>query len=41
MLRARGLIGADPNSGTTQFFFNLVDNRGLDFVGSPSGLSWG
>jgi peptidyl-prolyl cis-trans isomerase A (cyclophilin A) len=33
--------GADPNSGTSQFFFNLVDNRRLDFVGSQSGLTWG
>jgi peptidyl-prolyl cis-trans isomerase A (cyclophilin A) len=33
--------GADPNSGTAQFFFNLVDNRRLDFVGSQSGLTWG
>jgi peptidyl-prolyl cis-trans isomerase A (cyclophilin A) len=33
--------GADPNSGTSQFFFNLVDNRRLDYVGSQSGLTWG
>lgn len=33
--------GADPNSGTSQFFFNLVDNRRLDFAGSQSGLTWG
>ena len=33
--------GADPNSGISQFFFNLVDNRRLDFVGSQSGLTWG
>ena len=33
--------GADPNSGTAQFFINLVDNRRLDFVGSQSGLTWG
>ncbi|EIL96413.1 peptidylprolyl isomerase [Rhodanobacter thiooxydans] len=33
--------GADPNSGTAQFFFNLVDNRRLDFVGTQSGLTWG
>ena len=32
---------ADPNSGTAQFFFNLVDNRRLDFVGNQSGLTWG
>jgi peptidyl-prolyl cis-trans isomerase A (cyclophilin A) len=33
--------GADPNSGTSQFFFNLVDNRRLDFTGNQSGLTWG
>lgn len=33
--------GADPNSGTSQFFFNLVDNRRLDYVGNQSGLTWG
>ena len=33
--------GADPNSGTSQFFFNLVDNRRLDFVSNQSGLTWG
>ncbi len=33
--------GADPHSGTAQFFFNLVDNRRLDFVGNQSGLTWG
>lgn len=33
--------GADPSSGTAQFFFNLVDNRRLDFVGNQSGLTWG
>ena len=33
--------GADPASGTSQFFFNLVDNRRLDFVGNQSGLTWG
>jgi peptidyl-prolyl cis-trans isomerase A (cyclophilin A) len=33
--------GADPNSGTAQFFFNLVDNRRLDYAGSQSGLTWG
>jgi peptidyl-prolyl cis-trans isomerase A (cyclophilin A) len=33
--------GADPNSGTAQFFFNLVDDRRLDFVGNQSGLTWG
>ncbi len=33
--------GIDPNSGTAQFFFNVVDNRRLDFVGNQSGLTWG
>ena len=33
--------GADPNSGTSQFFVNLVDNRRLDYVGNQSGLTWG
>lgn len=33
--------GADPNSGTSQFFFNLVDNRRLDFAGNQTGLTWG
>jgi peptidyl-prolyl cis-trans isomerase A (cyclophilin A) len=33
--------GADPNSGTSQIFFNLVDNRRLDFTGNQSGLTWG
>ena len=33
--------GADPNSGTSQFFFNLVDNRRLDYVSNQSGLTWG
>lgn len=33
--------GADPSSGTSQFFINLVDNRRLDFVGNQSGLTWG
>ena len=33
--------GADPNSGTSQFFINLVDDRRLDYVGSQSGLTWG
>ena len=33
--------GADPNSGTAQFFFNLVDNRRLDYVGNQNGLTWG
>ena len=33
--------GTDPNSGTAQFFFNLVDNRRLDFVSNQSSLTWG
>ncbi|MBD8897996.1 peptidylprolyl isomerase [Rhodanobacter sp. DHG33] len=33
--------GADPNSGTSQFFINLVDDRRLDFAGNQSGLTWG
>lgn len=33
--------GADPNSGTSQFFINLVDNRRLDYVSDQSGLTWG
>jgi peptidyl-prolyl cis-trans isomerase A (cyclophilin A) len=37
----RGARGVDPNSGTAQFFFNLVDNRRLDFAGNQSGLTWG
>ncbi len=33
--------GAAPNSGTSQFFINLVDNRRLDYVNGKSGLTWG
>jgi peptidyl-prolyl cis-trans isomerase A (cyclophilin A) len=33
--------GADPNSGTAQFFINLVDNRRLDYAGNQSSLTWG
>jgi peptidyl-prolyl cis-trans isomerase A (cyclophilin A) len=33
--------GADPSSGTAQFFINLVDNRRLDYAGNQSGLTWG
>lgn len=33
--------GADPDSGTAQFFINLVDNRRLDYVSNQSGLTWG
>ncbi|KGI77885.1 peptidylprolyl isomerase [Oleiagrimonas soli] len=33
--------GADPDSGTAQFFINLVDNRRLDYTSDQSGLTWG
>jgi peptidyl-prolyl cis-trans isomerase A (cyclophilin A) len=33
--------GADPDSGTAQFFINLVDNRRLDYISDQSGLTWG
>lgn len=33
--------GGDPDSGTSQFFINLVDNRRLDYVSKQSGLTWG
>lgn len=33
--------GADPDSGTSQFFINLVDNRRLDYISKQSGLTWG
>jgi len=33
--------GADLNSGTSQFFFNLVDNRRLDYVSNQNGMTWG
>ena len=33
--------GVDPNSGTSQFYINLVDNRRLDFMGNLSGPTWG
>jgi peptidyl-prolyl cis-trans isomerase A (cyclophilin A) len=33
--------GASPNSGTSQFFINLVDNRRLDYTSDQSGLTWG
>ncbi|BBD80009.1 peptidylprolyl isomerase [Aerosticca soli] len=33
--------GSDPNSGTAQFFINLVDNRRLDYAGNQSSLTWG
>jgi cyclophilin family peptidyl-prolyl cis-trans isomerase/uncharacterized caspase-like protein len=31
----------DPHSGSSQFFFNLVDNPRLDFVSEQNGLTWG
>lgn len=31
----------DPHSATSQFFINLVDNKGLDFKGKESGREWG
>ncbi len=33
--------GADPDSGTSQFFINLVDNRRLDYINKQSGQTWG
>lgn len=30
-----------PDSATSQFFINLVDNPRLDFVSKQSGLTWG
>lgn len=33
--------GGDPDSGTSQFFINLVDNRRLDYVDQKGGLTWG
>lgn len=33
--------GSDANSGTAQFFVNLVDNRRLDYVSNQSGPAWG
>ncbi|HET6632671.1 MAG TPA: peptidylprolyl isomerase [Rhodanobacteraceae bacterium] len=42
----RGTIAAArapeaPDSATSQFFINLVDNQRLDFVSKQSGLTWG
>lgn len=42
----RGTVSAarapeSPNSATSQFFINLVDNQRLDFVSKHSGLTWG
>lgn len=31
----------DPNSATSQFFINVVDNQRLDYVSSESGATWG
>jgi peptidyl-prolyl cis-trans isomerase A (cyclophilin A) len=31
----------DPNSATSQFFINTVDNKFLNYVGSDSSRSWG
>jgi len=33
--------GTDANSGTAQFFVNIVDNRRLDYVSNQSGMTWG
>ena len=33
--------GADPDSATSQFFFNVVDNPRLDYIGNQSGQTWG
>ncbi|HEX7348150.1 MAG TPA: peptidylprolyl isomerase, partial [Rhodanobacteraceae bacterium] len=33
--------GPDPDSATSQFFFNVVDNPRLDYVGNQSGMTWG
>ena len=33
--------GADPDSGTSQFLINLVDNRRLDYINDKSGQTWG
>ncbi len=32
---------ADPNSETSQFFINLVDNPRLNFISDQSGATWG
>ena len=31
----------DPNSATSQFFVNVVDNNRLDYVSSENGFTWG
>lgn len=33
--------GPDPDSATSQFFVNVVDNPRLDYVGNQSGWTWG
>lgn len=33
--------GPDPDSATSQFFINIVDNPRLDYVGKQSGMTWG
>ena len=33
--------GPDPDSATSQFFINVVDNPRLDYVGNQSGWTWG
>ncbi|MGH8183116.1 MAG: peptidylprolyl isomerase, partial [Rhodanobacteraceae bacterium] len=33
--------GPDPDSATSQFFVNVVDNPRLDYVGNQSGMTWG
>lgn len=33
--------GPDPDSATAQFFFNIVDNPRLDYIGNQSGMTWG
>ncbi|MBS0432263.1 MAG: peptidylprolyl isomerase [Proteobacteria bacterium] len=33
--------GPDPDSATAQFFFNIVDNPRLDYVGNQNGMTWG
>ncbi|HEU0276432.1 MAG TPA: peptidylprolyl isomerase [Rhodanobacteraceae bacterium] len=33
--------GPDPDSATSQFFINVVDNPRLDYVGNQNGMTWG
>ena len=42
----RGTVAAarnpiDQDSATAQFFFNIVDNPRLDYVGNQNGMTWG